>query len=62
MQTITQPKIIFKSGKPTEVILKWKDFQEILEKIEDAYDLSQIKKIKSKRGRLKNFILSAQFA
>lgn len=53
--TITQPKIIFKSGKPAEVILRWKDFQEILEKMEDVHDLSQIKKIKSKKGKLKNF-------
>lgn len=55
IQTITQPKIIFKSGKPTEVILKWRDFQEILEKIEDIHDLSQIRKIKSKKINLKNF-------
>lgn len=55
IQTITQPKIIFKSGRPAEVILRWRDFQEILEKMEDVYDLSQIKKIKSKKGKLKNF-------
>lgn len=53
--TITRPKIIFKSGKPAEVILRWRDFQEILEKMEDIYDLSQIKKIKSKKIKFKSF-------
>ena len=48
-QTITAPKIILENGKPSEVILKWKDFQELLGKIEDFYDLSEIKKtIRSK--------------
>lgn len=55
ISTITQPKIIFKSGRPAEVILRWRDFQEILEKMEDVYDLSQIKKIKSKKKHLKDF-------
>lgn len=45
-QILTKPKIILKNDKPVEVILKWKDFQELLEKIEDFYDLSEIKKKK----------------
>ncbi len=53
-KTITKPKIILKNGKPTEVILKWKDFQELLEKIEDFYDLSEIKKIKKGKPQFKN--------
>jgi len=48
-QTLTKPKIILENGKPSEVILKWKDFQELLEKIEDVYDLSEIEKIKKKK-------------
>lgn len=57
IQAFTKPKIILEGGKPSEVILKWKDFQELLEKIEDIYDLSEIKKIKKKKPIFKNFIL-----
>ncbi len=49
IQTFKNPKIILENGKPSEVILKWKDFQELLEKIEDVYDLSEIKRIKKKK-------------
>lgn len=45
-QVIKQPKIVFENGKPSEVILAWKDFENLLEKAEDAFDLSEIKKIK----------------
>jgi hypothetical protein len=45
-QIFTKPKIILENGKPIGVTLNWKDFQEILEKIEDIYDLSEIKKMK----------------
>jgi len=55
MQTISKTKIILEKGKPSEVILKWKDFQELLEKIEDIYDLSEIRKIKNKKPTFKNF-------
>ena len=52
-QIIAKSKIFFKKGKPTEVVLKWRDFQELLEKIEDIYDLFEIKKIK--KASFKNF-------
>ena len=55
IKTLTKPKIILENGKPSEVILKWKDFQELLEKIEDAYDLSEIKKIKKKKLVFRDF-------
>lgn len=55
MQTISKTKIILEKGKPSEVILKWKDFQELLEKIEDVYDLSEIRKIKNTKPIFKNF-------
>ena len=50
-QAFAKPKIILENGKPSGVILNWKDFQEILEKIEDIYDLSEIKKMKKKKFR-----------
>ena len=45
-QIIKEPKIVFEHGKPSEVILAWKDFESLLEKAEDIYDLSEIRKIK----------------
>ena len=55
MQTISKTKIILEKGKPSEVVLKWKDFQTLLEKIEDVYDLSEIRKIKNTKPIFKNF-------
>jgi hypothetical protein len=50
-QILTKPKIILENGKPSGVILNWRDFQEILEKIEDIYDLSEIRKMKKMKFR-----------
>lgn len=50
---ITKPKIVLKNGKPSEVILRWSDFQEILEKLEDAYDLGEIKRIMKSKPKFK---------
>ncbi len=55
IQTLTKPKIILEGGKPSEVILKWKDFQELLERIEDIYDLAEIKKMKKTKPVFKDF-------
>lgn len=55
MQTISKTKIILEKGEPSEIVLKWKDFQELLEKIEDVYDLSEIRKIKNNKPTFKNF-------
>lgn len=52
---ITKPKIVLEKGKPTEIILRWKDFQELLEKIEDFYDLTEIKKAKEKKPQFRDF-------
>lgn len=53
-QLFTKPKIILENGQPSEVILKWKDFQELLERVEDVYDLAEIKKFKNKKLVFKN--------
>ena len=54
-QSITKPKIVFKNGRPAEVILRWKDFQEILEKIEDIADLGEIVKMKRTNPKFIDF-------
>lgn len=53
-QTLTKPKIILENGRPSEVILKWEYFQKLLEKIEDVYDLSEIKKLRKEKLVFKN--------
>ena len=55
IQTLSKPKIILENGKPSEVILKWKDFQELLEKVEDVSDLAEIKKMKKNKLLFKDF-------
>lgn len=55
IKIIKKPKIVFQDGKPSEVILSWQDFGNILENIEDAYDLSEIRKIKKANPNFRNF-------
>ena len=46
---IATPKIVLENGKPSEVILRWKDFQKLLKKIEIEdiyYNVSETKRIK----------------
>ena len=45
---LLSPKIVIKNGKPAEVILNYKKFLNVLEMIEDVYDLREIEKIKKK--------------
>jgi len=60
IQSIIKSKILFKNNKPNEVVLRWADFQELLEKFEDFYDLAEIKKIKKKEVKFKNIDIFAQ--
>jgi len=41
---IKEPEMIYKSGKPTAVILPLADYEELLERVEDAADLLWLKK------------------
>jgi PHD/YefM family antitoxin component YafN of YafNO toxin-antitoxin module len=41
---IKEPELIYKSGKPTAVILPLADYEELLERVEDAADLAWLKK------------------
>jgi len=41
---IKEPEMIYKSGKPTAVILPLADYKELLERVEDAADLQWLKK------------------
>ena len=41
-----EPEIVTKNGKPVSVILPIKQYQEILERLEDAEDVAWLKKVR----------------
>jgi PHD/YefM family antitoxin component YafN of YafNO toxin-antitoxin module len=43
-----EPEIVTKKGKPVSVILPIKDYQEMLERLEDAEDVTYLKKARTK--------------
>ncbi len=46
---LAEPEIVTKKGKPVSVILPIKQYQEILERLEDAEDVAWLKKARRKR-------------
>ena len=49
MKTILhEPEIVMKRGKPVSVILPIKDFEELLERMEDAEDVAWLKRARRK--------------
>ena len=48
MKTLPEPEIITRKGKPVSVILPIADYQELLERVEDADDLAQLKELRGK--------------
>jgi len=45
----TEPEIIAKNGKPVSVILPIKEYQEMLERLEDAEDVAWLKRMRRKK-------------
>lgn len=43
-----KPQVILKNGKPNAVILDIRDYQEMLERLEDAHDLKQLRRMRSR--------------
>jgi PHD/YefM family antitoxin component YafN of YafNO toxin-antitoxin module len=43
-----EPEIVFREGKPTAVILDIEEYQEILERLEDAEDLKTLEDMRKK--------------
>lgn len=43
-----QPEIILRDGKPSAVILDIAEYQEMLERLEDAEDLSMLEEMRKK--------------
>jgi prevent-host-death family protein len=50
-----EPEIIFREGKPTAVIIDIDDYQEMLERLEDAEDLRILAEMRQKPLKFKRF-------
>ena len=48
MKTMHEPEIITRKGKPVSVILPIKEYQELLERAEDAEDVEWLKRARQK--------------
>ena len=46
--TVLEPEIITRNGKPVSVILPIKEYQELLERAEDAEDAAWLKRARQK--------------
>ena len=46
--TLPEPEIVTRNGKQVSVILPIKEYQEILERLEDAEDLAWLKRMRRK--------------
>ena len=45
----TEPEIVTRNGKPVAVIVPIKDYEELLERAEDAEDVSWLKRARKKK-------------
>jgi len=43
---LTEPEVVTHHGKPVSVILPIKDYQELLERVEDATDVAWLKRVR----------------
>jgi hypothetical protein len=46
--TLAEPEIVTRNGKPVSVILRIKDYQELLERAEDADDVAWLRRARRK--------------
>ena len=47
--------LIIKAGKPTAVILNIRDYEELLERVEDAEDLAELKRLRKTTLKFRPF-------
>ena len=47
--SLPEPEIVIRKGKPVSVILPIKDYQELLERAEDAEDVAWLKRARRKK-------------
>ena len=48
-----QPEIVLREGKPAAVILDIRDYQEMLERLEDVHDLRQLAEMRKRPLKFK---------
>ena len=46
--TLAEPEIVTRKGKPVSVIIPIKDYEELLERVEDSGDVAWLKRARSK--------------
>jgi prevent-host-death family protein len=46
--TLTEPEIVTRKGKPVSVIIPIKDYEELLERVEDAEDVGWLNRARKK--------------
>lgn len=49
MSTNREPEIVTRNGKPVSVIIPIKDYEELLERAEDAGDMAWVKRARNKK-------------
>jgi prevent-host-death family protein len=49
MSTNREPEIVTRNGKPVSVIIPIKDYEELLERAEDAEDIAWLKRARKKK-------------
>jgi len=52
--SFSEPEIVTRKGKPVSVILPIKDFEELLERAEDAYDAARLKQARRKKPQYRS--------
>ena len=56
---LKEPELVIRNGRPTGVILDIGQYRELLERVEDAEDLAELRKIRAKTprfSRLEDFL------
>jgi PHD/YefM family antitoxin component YafN of YafNO toxin-antitoxin module len=48
MKTFAEPEIVTKKGKPVSVIIPIKEYEALLERLEDAEDVAYLKQARTK--------------
>ena len=46
--TLVEPEVVTRKGKPVSVIIPIKDYEELLERVEDAEDVASLKRARRK--------------
>ena len=49
------PQFIIKEGKPTAVILSIRDYEELLQRVEDAEDLAELRRLRKTTLKFRPF-------